>query len=143
MRRLLSSGSCLKIRSFFRAIENAEGWQGPLTTNEKYFYCLDSLPLFIAIVVRTSPPLHPLVPMLRPEYQVYVPYWPGDFIRSNLPSGNSDEESRATEVHDTPEIKEDVPKNSGGLTDAAIDVTVLSRDGHLSSGQIQEKGPAQ
>ncbi|CAA7259818.1 unnamed protein product [Cyclocybe aegerita] len=56
--------SCMGImvRSVFRVIELSEGFQGPLTTSEALFYALDTLPLFVAIVV-------------------YVPFWPGRFIR--------------------------------------------------------------
>ncbi|KAG8872280.1 hypothetical protein FRB98_009706, partial [Tulasnella sp. 332] len=83
--------SCIGIlvRSTFRVIENAQGFEGHLATTESFFYCLDSLPLFIAIVV-------------------YLPFWPGNFISNDLPRGTGDEESHsATELkaggaHDNP-----------------------------------------
>ncbi|KAF4575036.1 RTA-like protein [Pleurotus pulmonarius] len=57
--------SCIGIliRSVFRTIELSEGFAGPLATSEKLFYCLDTLPLFIAI-------------------SVFIPFWPGRFIAS-------------------------------------------------------------
>ena len=45
----------------YRTIELSEGFQGRLATSEPFFYGLDTLPLFIAIVV-------------------YLPFWPGRFI---------------------------------------------------------------
>ncbi|KAJ3762047.1 RTA1-like protein [Lentinula raphanica] len=55
--------SCIGIliRSVYRTIELSEGFQGRLATSEPFFYGLDTLPLFIAIVV-------------------YLPFWPGRFI---------------------------------------------------------------
>ncbi|KAJ8489309.1 hypothetical protein ONZ45_g13635 [Pleurotus djamor] len=57
--------SCIGIliRSVFRTVELSEGYAGPLATSEKLFYCLDTLPLFIAI-------------------SIFVPFWPGRFIGS-------------------------------------------------------------
>jgi len=49
------------IRSFYRVVELSQGFQGPIAENEGLFYGLDTLPLFIAVVV-------------------YVPFWPGRFI---------------------------------------------------------------
>jgi hypothetical protein len=49
------------IRSFYRVVELSQGFQGPIAQNEVLFYALDTLPLFIAILV-------------------YVPFWPGRFI---------------------------------------------------------------
>jgi len=49
------------IRSFYRVVELSQGFFGPIAQNEKLFYALDTLPLFIAIIV-------------------YVPFWPGRFI---------------------------------------------------------------
>ncbi|KAF8597910.1 RTA1-domain-containing protein [Ceratobasidium sp. AG-I] len=45
--------SCIGIvvRSVFRTIENAQGFDGTLATTESYFYVLDCVPLWIAIVV--------------------------------------------------------------------------------------------
>ncbi|KAF8076468.1 RTA1-like protein [Lyophyllum atratum] len=59
--------SCIGIliRSMFRVIELSEGYQGHLATTEAFFYGLDTLPLFIAIVV-------------------YTPFWPGRFINKNI-----------------------------------------------------------
>ncbi|KAI0036771.1 RTA1-like protein [Vararia minispora EC-137] len=55
--------SCIGIviRSFYRVVELTQGFQGPIAENEPLFYGLDTLPLFIAVVV-------------------YVPFWPGRFI---------------------------------------------------------------
>ncbi|CCO37309.1 Protein RTA1 [Rhizoctonia solani AG-1 IB] len=54
--------SCIGIfiRSIFRTIENSQGFDGYLATTEVYFYVLDTLPLFIAILVFvvTWPPLY-------------------------------------------------------------------------------------
>ncbi|KAJ3504810.1 hypothetical protein NLJ89_g7747 [Agrocybe chaxingu] len=55
------------VRSVFRTVEMSEGFGGPLTTTEFWFYALDLLPLFIAIAV-------------------YVPFWPGRFITGEQPS---------------------------------------------------------
>ncbi len=52
-----------QIRSVYRTIELSEGFQGRLATSEAFFYGLDTLPLFIAIVI-------------------YLPFWPGRFIPS-------------------------------------------------------------
>ncbi|CAE7232048.1 unnamed protein product, partial [Rhizoctonia solani] len=48
------------IRSIFRTVENAQGFGGYLATHELYFYVLDTLPLFIAILVFvvTWPPMY-------------------------------------------------------------------------------------
>ncbi|KAF8597902.1 RTA1-domain-containing protein [Ceratobasidium sp. AG-I] len=48
------------IRSVFRTIENAQGFGGYLATHEGYFYLLDCLPLWIAVVVFniTWPPIY-------------------------------------------------------------------------------------
>ncbi|KAA1466426.1 hypothetical protein DENSPDRAFT_925849 [Dentipellis sp. KUC8613] len=61
------------IRSCYRVAEMSEGFLGSLSTTEGYFYGLDTLPLFIAIVV-------------------YIPFWPGRFIRASSQSGVADEE---------------------------------------------------
>jgi len=58
---LLISCIGILIRSVYRTVELSEGYVGHLATTESYFYGLDTLPLFIAIVV-------------------YVPFWPGRFI---------------------------------------------------------------
>ena len=42
----------------YRVIELSQGYHGHLATTEVYFYALDSLPLFVAVVV-------------------YTPFWPG------------------------------------------------------------------
>ncbi|KAK7470573.1 hypothetical protein VKT23_001997 [Stygiomarasmius scandens] len=59
--------SCIGIliRSLYRTIELSEGFQGRLATSEAFFYGLDTLPLFIAILV-------------------YVPFWPGRFITGEV-----------------------------------------------------------
>jgi len=55
------------VRCVYRIIESAESnavaGTGVLMTHEVYFYVLDTLPLFIAIVL-------------------YVPYWPGRFMQN-------------------------------------------------------------
>lgn len=47
------------MRSIFRIIEYAQGYDGELRTTEVYFYVLDSLPIFLALAVWTVvwPPL--------------------------------------------------------------------------------------
>jgi hypothetical protein len=42
-----------QVRSIFRVIEYAQGYNGTLRTTEVYFYVLDSLPLFLALAVWT------------------------------------------------------------------------------------------
>jgi len=51
-----------QIRSVFRVIELSQGFEGHISTIEPLFYGLDTLPLFVAVLV-------------------YVPFWPGRFIR--------------------------------------------------------------
>ncbi|KDQ64594.1 hypothetical protein JAAARDRAFT_28237 [Jaapia argillacea MUCL 33604] len=55
--------SCIGIliRSVYRTIELSQGFRGYLATTERFFYGLDTLPLFIAVAI-------------------YVPFWPGRFI---------------------------------------------------------------
>lgn len=76
---LLSSRHCaadttsfLQIRSIYRLVEGFQGSGGSLQNNEATFYGLDTLPLFIAVVV-------------------YVPFHPGRFLwsRYNPVSGSS------------------------------------------------------
>jgi len=64
--------SCIGIliRSLYRVIELSEGFQGRLASSETFFYCLDTLPLFIAIAV-------------------YIPFWPGRFIENKAASSIS------------------------------------------------------
>jgi hypothetical protein len=58
--------------------ELSQGFNGPLTTSEPFFYGLDTLPLFIAIAV-------------------YIPFWPGRFIEgSSVKFGVQDETKVAT-----------------------------------------------
>jgi len=76
--------SCIGIliRSVYRTIELSEGFQGRLATSEPFFYGLDTLPLFIAIVV-------------------YLPFWPGRFIpRAGVPVAvrESEEEKRSEDT---------------------------------------------
>ncbi|EJD46865.1 RTA1-domain-containing protein [Auricularia subglabra TFB-10046 SS5] len=56
--------SCIGIiiRSIYRIVEGSEGFFGKLGRTEWIFYTFDALPLFIAI-------------------GVYIPFWPGRFIR--------------------------------------------------------------
>ncbi|VDB85404.1 unnamed protein product [Peniophora sp. CBMAI 1063] len=49
------------IRSFYRVVELSQGFKGPIARNEGLFYGLDTLPLFIAVVI-------------------YIGFWPGRFI---------------------------------------------------------------
>lgn len=57
----------------FRVVELSEGYEGRIATTESYFYALDTLPLFIAVVV-------------------YTPFWPGRFIsNTNSPLTPKDE----------------------------------------------------
>ncbi|RPD81652.1 RTA1-domain-containing protein [Lentinus tigrinus ALCF2SS1-7] len=58
---LLISSVGILIRCVYRVIELSQGYRGHLATTEGYFYGLDSLPLFIAVVV-------------------YTPFWPGRMI---------------------------------------------------------------
>ena len=51
-----------QVRSGYRVAELSYGYQGFLATTEAYFYLLDTLPLVIANLV-------------------YIPCWPGRFIR--------------------------------------------------------------
>ncbi|KJA30219.1 hypothetical protein HYPSUDRAFT_125712 [Hypholoma sublateritium FD-334 SS-4] len=64
--------SCIGIliRSTYRVVELSEGFQGPLTRSEPFFYGLDTLPLFIAI-------------------SVYIPFWPGRFIPGSTAATDS------------------------------------------------------
>lgn len=57
----------IQIRSVYRTVELSEGFQGPIARSEKLFFGLDTLPLFIAIVI-------------------YVPFWPGRFIPRFAPA---------------------------------------------------------
>ncbi|EPQ56237.1 RTA1 like protein [Gloeophyllum trabeum ATCC 11539] len=49
------------IRCIYRIVEFAQGYDGYLVTHEVYFYCLDALPLLIAI-------------------SVYIPFWPSKYL---------------------------------------------------------------
>ncbi|KAF8974506.1 RTA1 like protein-domain-containing protein [Flammula alnicola] len=61
---LALASACLLAVSGSWVVELSEGFQGRLATSEPFFYGLDTLPLFIAIVV-------------------YIPFWPGRFIIPN------------------------------------------------------------
>ncbi|THH05458.1 hypothetical protein EW145_g4786 [Phellinidium pouzarii] len=63
--------SCLGIiiRSVFRVVELSQGFQGAIATSEGDFNGFDCLPLFIAVVI-------------------YVPLWPGRFIRASPEDNN-------------------------------------------------------
>lgn len=41
----------ITLRNIYRVIEIAVGWAGYLNATEKYFYCLDALPIFLAFCV--------------------------------------------------------------------------------------------
>ncbi|KAF9485300.1 RTA1-like protein [Pholiota conissans] len=69
--RTLAAALCIScigilIRSAYRVVELSEGFQGPLTRSEPFFYGLDTLPLFIAIAI-------------------YLPFWPGRFMPADSP----------------------------------------------------------
>ncbi|KAJ7929961.1 RTA1-like protein [Mycena leptocephala] len=69
------------IRSVYRVAELSQGYDGYLATTERFFYGLDTLPLFIAI-------------------STYVVFWPGKFIGDGTPPipGNSVKESSIDSV---------------------------------------------
>ncbi|GAA5825307.1 hypothetical protein JCM5353_005613 [Sporobolomyces roseus] len=58
---MLVSSVGIIIRSVFRLIEYAGGYDGNLATTESYFYCLDALPLWLAM-------------------SLYCIFWPSRFI---------------------------------------------------------------
>ncbi|TBU64716.1 RTA1-domain-containing protein [Dichomitus squalens] len=58
---LIVSSIGIMIRCVYRVSELSQGYRGHLATTEGFFYGLDSLPLFIAVVV-------------------YIPFWPGRMI---------------------------------------------------------------
>jgi hypothetical protein len=66
----------LQIRSVYRTIELSQGFEGRLSTIEGFFYGLDTLPLFLAIVV-------------------YIPFWPGRFIPGTVESVDEEVSSPA------------------------------------------------
>ncbi|KAG2056369.1 RTA1-domain-containing protein [Suillus hirtellus] len=63
---LLVSSIGLLIRSFYRVVEASQGFRGNLSTSEAAFYLGDTIPICLAIVV-------------------YVPFWPGRFIKPAHP----------------------------------------------------------
>ena len=70
---IVDISSQLQVRSVYRTIELSEGYQGHLTTTEKYFYLLDLLPLLVALVI-------------------YIPFWPGRYIPNTLPTPNAEDD---------------------------------------------------
>ena len=48
---LFTTTALITLRNTYRVIEIADGWDGKYNTREKYFYCLDALPIFLAFVV--------------------------------------------------------------------------------------------
>jgi hypothetical protein len=64
---LYFSSVFITIRCIYRLVELAQGYTGYLFTHEVWFYVLDSLPLLLAI-------------------SVYIPYWPGDYIKPSYES---------------------------------------------------------
>ncbi|KAG2141758.1 RTA1-like protein [Suillus bovinus] len=56
----------LLIRSFYRVVEASQGFRGNLSTSETAFYLGDTIPICLAIIV-------------------YVPFWPGRFIKPEHP----------------------------------------------------------
>ncbi|KAI0347275.1 RTA1-like protein [Trametopsis cervina] len=72
--------SCIGVlvRSVYRTIELAQGFNGFLSRHEVYFYTLDFVPLIVALVV-------------------YIPFWPGRFIDpAALAAKTSDAEKAGT-----------------------------------------------
>lgn len=63
----------------YRTIELSEGYQGHLTTTEKYFYLCDLLPLLVALVV-------------------YIPFWPGRFVPDKLPTPEEEDDQETDGV---------------------------------------------
>ncbi|KAI0342093.1 RTA1-domain-containing protein [Trametopsis cervina] len=61
--------SCIGVlvRSVYRTIELSQGYTGHLTTTEIYFWVLDFIPLYVALLA-------------------YVPFWPGRFINRDAPA---------------------------------------------------------
>ncbi|KAG1872668.1 RTA1-domain-containing protein [Suillus tomentosus] len=64
----------LLIRSFYRVVEASQGFRGNLSTSEAAFYLGDTIPICLAIVV-------------------YVPFWPGRFIKAAHPYVKEQKES--------------------------------------------------
>jgi len=64
-----------QVRSGFRVVELSEGFQGRLATSEAFFYGLDTLPLFVGI-------------------SIYIPFWPGRFIKKNKSTNGVVEEPK-------------------------------------------------
>lgn len=62
------------IRSFYRVVEASQGFRGNLSTSEAAFYLGDTIPICLAIVV-------------------YVPFWPGRFIKPAHPYVKEQKES--------------------------------------------------
>jgi hypothetical protein len=56
----------LLIRSFYRVVEASQGFRGNLSTSEAAFYLGDTIPICLALIV-------------------YVPFWPGRFIKPAHP----------------------------------------------------------
>ena len=48
---LFATIALITMRNIYRVVEIAVGWAGKYNTHEKYFYCLDALPIFLAFVV--------------------------------------------------------------------------------------------
>ncbi|KAI0052331.1 RTA1-like protein [Auriscalpium vulgare] len=73
----------ITIRSFYRVAELSQGYRGSIAQDEKLFYLLDTLPLWIAVAM-------------------FVPFWPGRFI-SPLPKGGergyADMQMKPTSAH--------------------------------------------
>lgn len=63
----------LLIRSFYRVVEASQGFRGNLSTSETAFYLGDTIPICLAIFV-------------------YVPFWPGRFIKPAHPYATEQKE---------------------------------------------------
>ncbi|TFY68626.1 hypothetical protein EVG20_g3480 [Dentipellis fragilis] len=97
------------IRSLYRTVEMSQGFHSTLSTTEAYFYALDTLPLFLAIVV-------------------YVPFWPGRFITSNaMPAGKilDEEQSDYVGLAGRKGDLETMRMNNAGFSDSSVTLHVL------------------
>ncbi|PPQ94007.1 hypothetical protein CVT25_009855 [Psilocybe cyanescens] len=84
---LLISCIGILVRSGFRVVELSEGFQGRLTTSQPLFYGLDTLPLFVAIVV-------------------YIPFWPGRFISRPMTRNRNEDDTANRGSKESKEISD-------------------------------------
>jgi len=71
------------IRSTYRVAELSQGYEGFLATTERFFYGLDTLPLFIAI-------------------SIYVFFWPGRIIGDGTPPTATPALKEGSSIHSVP-----------------------------------------